>query len=275
VGARSTCENRGYAYDELGEYQRALQDYDRAIELDPNYAKAYHNRGIAYDELGEYQRALQDYGCAIELDPNYAKAYHNRGDAYSELGEYQRALQDYDRAIELDPNYAISYYNRGDAYLRLKNTPQARDDYRHSYGLDSSDATAAWMSEWAGMSRQRPGMETAAHLEAITAIDSQLYVAYICRGVAAGLRGKVKEGLEEVEKAIPLDPGEWDAYFWKGMLLAYYRGLSSAEEAVNIIEQSLALGLPPVLLTPLYWLEEDRPDLFAKYLRSLLLQYEM
>ena len=112
-------------------------------------------------------------------------------------------------------------------------------------------------------------------LKAIAAIDPEHYVAYVCRGVALGLGGKVKEGLEEVEKAIPLDPQEWDAYFWKGMLLAYYRGQSHAEKAVSMIKQSLAVGLPSILLTPLYWLEKDRPGLFVNYARPLLLQYNV
>jgi len=46
--------NRGFDYDESGEYRRAIQEYDRAIELDPNYADAYVNRGVTYDNLGNY-----------------------------------------------------------------------------------------------------------------------------------------------------------------------------------------------------------------------------
>ena len=268
--------NRGSAYRNLKEYQRAIQDYDRAIELDPNDATAYNNRGSAYYNLKEYQRAIQDYDRAIELDPNDATAYYNRGLTYYYLKEYQRAIQDYDRAIELDPNDAATYFNRGLTNLWLKNTLQAKDNYSHSYEIDSTDVNAAWMSEWAGMSKQRPGIEMAVRLEVIAAIDSQLYVAYVCRGVAAGLHGKVKEGLEEVEKAISLESEEWDAFFWKGMLLAYYyRGQPSAEETVRMIERSLAMNLPPILLTPLYWLEEDRHDLFEKYIRPLLLQYDI
>ncbi|MBK8539507.1 MAG: tetratricopeptide repeat protein [Ardenticatenia bacterium] len=51
---------------------------------------------------------MEDYSRAIELDPKYACAYCNRGDAYAKLGEYQRALKDYSRAIELDPAVCFS-----------------------------------------------------------------------------------------------------------------------------------------------------------------------
>jgi hypothetical protein len=90
------------------------------------------------------------------------------------------------------------------------------------------------------------------------------------------LEGKVKEGLHDMERAIALHPEEWDAYFWKGMLLAYYyRGLPHGDQVMTMIEQSLAAGLPTQLLTPLYWLEKDLPDLFVKYVRPLLLRYDV
>jgi tetratricopeptide (TPR) repeat protein len=257
-------------------YIESIPYLKRAIELKPDYAWAYIVRGLAYAGLKEYQRAIADYDRAIKLDPDYALAYNNRGSTYRELKEYQRAFQDYDRAIELDPIDALAYNNRGQAYLWLKNVPQARDNYTQSYELVSTDVNAAWMAEWVGMSKQRPGMEEAVRLEAIAAIDPEHYVAYVCRGVALGVRGKVKEGLEEVEKAIPLEPHEWDAYFWKGMLLAYYYlRQPRLEEVMTMIEQSLAVGLPPQLLTPLYWFEKDIPDLFVEHARSLLLRYDI
>ena len=257
-------------------YTECMSLLNRAFELKPRYPWAYIVRGLVYDNLKEYQRAVADYDHAIELDPSDATAYHYRGIAYHDLKEYQRAIADYDHAIELNPNDAIAYYYRGASYLWLKNVPQARNDYSHSYELDSTDVDAAWMSAWVGMSKKRSDRETKVHLEAIAAIDPQRYIAYVCRGVALGLGGKVREGLEDVEKAIPLDQQEYDAYFWKGILLAYYyRGRSHAGEALTLIEKSLTLGLPPPLLTPLYWLEKDIPDLFVKYLRPLLLQYEI
>ncbi|MDP7085880.1 MAG: tetratricopeptide repeat protein [Dehalococcoidia bacterium] len=76
-----------------------------AIRLDPDDALAYNNRGNAYYYLGEYQRAIQDYDKAIQLDPDYRMAYFNRGNAYDDLGQYQRAIQDYDKACSLDSKY--------------------------------------------------------------------------------------------------------------------------------------------------------------------------
>jgi len=111
--------NRSLVYINLGEHQRAIQDTDKAIELDPSIAIAYVNRSAAYLNLGQYQRAIQDADKAIELDPSIAIAYVNRSGAYSNLGQYQRAIQDADKAIELDPSIAMAYVNRSGAYTNL------------------------------------------------------------------------------------------------------------------------------------------------------------
>jgi Flp pilus assembly protein TadD len=121
--------NRGDAYDDLGEYQKAIVDYNKAIELDPKYTYAYNNRGIAYYHLGEYQKAIDDYSKAIEL-------YNNRGIAYRNLGEYQKAIDDYNKAIKLDPKYTYAYNNRGIAYYHLGEYQKAIDDYSKAIELD-------------------------------------------------------------------------------------------------------------------------------------------
>ena len=110
---------RGDAYENLGQYQQAIRDYDKVIRLKPDYAEAYNNRGIVNRKLKKYQRAIQDYDKAIHLKPNYADAYYNRAIAYENLGKYEQAIGDYDKAIRLAPDDASAYYNRGNAYVSL------------------------------------------------------------------------------------------------------------------------------------------------------------
>ena len=94
--------NDGIAYSKLGQHQRAIQEYDRAIQLDPDYVDAYLNRGFTYKKLDQYQRAIQDYDKAIQIDPNYAYAYYIRGLAYHNLGQTAKAKADFAKACSLD-----------------------------------------------------------------------------------------------------------------------------------------------------------------------------
>ena len=91
-----------------GQYERAIEDYNKAIELNPNFANAYKCHGDAYYLLEQYERAIEDYNKAIEdynkaieLNPNFADAYKWRGDAYYLLEQYERAIEDLSKAIEL------------------------------------------------------------------------------------------------------------------------------------------------------------------------------
>ena len=80
--------------------------------------EAHYNRGLEYQESGEYRLAIQDYDKAIDLNPNFLDAYNNRGNTYFDLGEHRRAIEDFDRAIEIDPSDAVVYFNRGNTYNR-------------------------------------------------------------------------------------------------------------------------------------------------------------
>jgi len=119
----------GTSHYNAKEYQKALTDYDRAIQLDPQDADAYYNRGLVYYNLKEYQKAIADYDRALQLNPQHVGAYYNRGLVYDDLKEYQKAISDYDRVIQLAPQDADTYNNRGNAYRELKEYQKAISDY--------------------------------------------------------------------------------------------------------------------------------------------------
>jgi lipoprotein NlpI len=89
-----------------GDLDRAIADYTEAIQLDPNYARAYLNRGIARLAKGDLENAIADFGDVIRLDPKDATAHYNRGRASLYRGVGNTALADLSRAAELDPTNA-------------------------------------------------------------------------------------------------------------------------------------------------------------------------
>ena len=135
--------NRGLAYSDLGQLERAIEDYDEAIRLDPNYAAAYYNRGLAYGNLGQLERAIEDYDEAIRLDPQFALAYNNRGVAYIQKGEVDQAIADFDKAIELAPEYAKAYGGRGLAYYLKGEVTEAISDLEKCIELSDDPALVA------------------------------------------------------------------------------------------------------------------------------------
>ena len=138
----SAYSYRGWAYTELTQYKRAITDLDKAIELNPQDDSAYTNRGWAYVELKQYERAISDCDRAIELAPQDAVAYINRGIAYGGLKQHERAISDFDRVIELDPEDTSGYINRGSAHADSKQYERAISDFDRVIELDPQDAVA-------------------------------------------------------------------------------------------------------------------------------------
>ena len=88
------CYHRGHVYKSKGEYDRAILEYNKAIEINPGFTKAYNGRGNAYQGKGQYGRSISDFNKAIEIDPRCAEAYYGRGVSYSYKGDYDNAWKD-------------------------------------------------------------------------------------------------------------------------------------------------------------------------------------
>ena len=97
----------------------AIQEFNNAIEADPNLAQSYLNRGYAYSQLSEYQMAIESFDKSIDLNPTIALAYDHRGAAHHNLGQILLAIEDYAKALEIDPALSKVYFNRSIAYSQL------------------------------------------------------------------------------------------------------------------------------------------------------------
>ena len=115
-----TLNDRGVNHFNKGEYDRAIQNYDYAIQLNSEFALAFNNRGEAYRRKGEYDRAIADFDQAIQLDtlegPRKAWPFSNRGGAYLAKGDHDRAIADFDQAIKLKSDFVAAFYKRGLVY---------------------------------------------------------------------------------------------------------------------------------------------------------------
>ncbi|MFH1637784.1 MAG: tetratricopeptide repeat protein, partial [Candidatus Woesearchaeota archaeon] len=94
---------RGLRKSILHRYSEAIEDFDKAISLDPADAVAYAGRGCAKNGLGQYSDAIEDLDKAISLDPNYAVAYKNLGVILLNQGKALEALEQFNKAVSRDP----------------------------------------------------------------------------------------------------------------------------------------------------------------------------
>ncbi len=120
---------RGLVYKDKKVFTKALEDFNRAIELEPQNATAYHDRGLLYDLKGDHIKAIADYSEAVVISPQLANAYYDRGLTYQvEEGDIDKAITDYSKVIELDPNHKSAYWNRAVAYYQKGDISRSRSD---------------------------------------------------------------------------------------------------------------------------------------------------
>jgi hypothetical protein len=132
--------NLGAAYGVQDNYEAALKNFTKAIELNPFDPLSFYNRGIIYGKSGLHDKAIEDLQEAIRLDPLSGKFHNNLGVAYGISGNFQEAITSFDRAVELDPTFANAYFHRGVTYIRLGLTENAFRDFRAAAQLGDAGA---------------------------------------------------------------------------------------------------------------------------------------
>jgi len=130
--------------DDLTDPNLALQLLNEAVSIDPTSAAAFNDRGKVHAKMGQYDRALKDYDAAIKLDSKFVKAFSNRGVVLYETNQYAEAIKDYNRAIVLNPGYATAYLNRGLANYQMDRVDNACKDFAKACELGDCEGT-----EWA------------------------------------------------------------------------------------------------------------------------------
>lgn len=120
--------NMAIAYSKQGEFQKAVDEYDKALSLDPEYLLAYQGRASALTMVGDYSAAIDDYDKALDKNPYFTSAYKGRGVAKAILGYFDDAIFDFSLALELNPEDAQAYMYRGLAYHSAEDPIKACED---------------------------------------------------------------------------------------------------------------------------------------------------
>jgi Tfp pilus assembly protein PilF len=119
---------QGYAYFEKNRLSDALEEFDRAVEIDPGNADAYYWRARALTKAGRYDGAVEDLKKAVDLNPRFAAAYDTMGWLYLQLRQWDKGIAALDRSIELKPDDGWAYTNRGYMYRQKGDLKQALND---------------------------------------------------------------------------------------------------------------------------------------------------
>ena len=127
--------NRGTCLQKMGRQTEAIEDFKRAIAVNPNLAEAFCNLGISHRSLGDFPLALSAYDRAIEIAPFMVEAYCNKGVALKEAGLIEQSIRTLQQAATISPNHPETHGNLGVALQKSKQFGAAISSYTHAIEL--------------------------------------------------------------------------------------------------------------------------------------------
>ena len=233
----SILNDRGLAYTRIKKNHLALKDFNRAIEVFPEYAKAYNNRGLLLHQLGHHEEAIKDFNRAIALQPSMGVSYHNRANAFLKAGSENTAFADYGSAVKLlsdkspahlargqihwkhlrhyaalrelnlslekNSGQAIGYFNRGEVFHSLGNRVRAIQDVAKASSLEPKNIQ--YKKKLAKIYLENGQLPNAAKLFSSVLEEDPLNVEILTlRGRIYGHLGRLQKALVDLDQAVAL-----------------------------------------------------------------------
>jgi serine/threonine protein kinase len=193
--------NKGASLSALGRELDAIRYYDRALEINPRYAKAWFNKGASLFVLGRNDEALECNERALKINPRLAEAWSNKGVSLSAMGKKAEAIKCFDRALKINPLYDDALLNKGLALQALGRNDEALHNYERALKI-SPHFTMAWYQ----------------------------------KGLLLSILGKDEDALPCYDRALELNPCHVEALSGKGLSCAV---LGNYNQAIICYDRAL------------------------------------
>ncbi len=233
--------NRGNLLLMLGQpietIREAIKDFDRAIVLSPSLAAAFGNRGAAYLKLGAHDVAVADFTRAIELQPQNPAALNGRGRARLLAGRAHAAVRDFSRAVAVNPGFAQSYRNRAEAHMRLGEYREAAEDMSRALAFDARRIDDYVTRGQAYLAAENASAALTDYAKVVD-LDPKSIAGYIGMGFAKAQADATEEALNDLAQAIDLDPRSARAYAVRAWI---YKKRQQPELGEKDVERAMRL----------------------------------
>lgn len=222
--------------------QRAIDELNRSVALDPQFYWAWLQRGICHLKAGDQHLAAADFGVCIGLQPGNAFGYFNLGCTLGQSGRWEEAVSSYSSALEQSPDFSSAYLNRGMALLELKRHDEALADFTRASALAPQDAA---LHAGAGLALEGLHRGGEADLAFVRAFDHLLAAPRAvqervrCGYGFAVYRRKPEAAREAFDAVLKHNPRHPEALYGRALLAAE---ASRPEEAIDFLDQVIAVA---------------------------------
>ena len=229
---------RGIAYTRLGEHKLAAEDYDRALVFDGNNAELYYFSGNEWHQYGDNPLALKKLTAALTLKRNFLEAYQVRLKVHMALGQYREALEDAQRCLKMKDDDR-AYYNLAQVFEELQMYSDAKEAYQQS--LKKNDRILEPHFSYAKLLFQMEDYEAAEkEVAEVLKMEPQHFEGVLLQSQVYAAQGKYLKASETLSMASVKYSNEPLIYIYRGDI-----NLKLNQPAYAVIDYSKAIELDP------------------------------
>ena len=229
--------NLGGSLHELGQLKAAVKSYEKTLEIEPGYAEAHNNLGNVYKELEQNELAVKSYQKALEFKPDYVEAQYSLGIMFQDLGQFEAAINCYEMVLAIKPDFADAFNNLGVAFLNLDQLDKAVKSYKAALKLNPNFVEAI-NNLGIGLYNLGQMEDAIKSYEKVIAIQPDFVKAYNNLGNALMELGQLDEALESYKVALKLKPDFVEAI--NNLGITFYK-LHQLDDAMNCYDRALVL----------------------------------
>jgi tetratricopeptide (TPR) repeat protein len=240
-----------------GQYDAAIAEWTKAMELSPGDPKAHNNRGVALVGKGSLDAGIDEFRKAMEIRPEYAEAHYNLGGALARQGKVDEAIAQYRRTIDINPQYAEAHDRLGGALAQKGAIAEAIAEFRKAVEIDDRYAEAH-NDLGAALLQTGRTAEAIEQFQKALAIDPKSAKAHYNLGVALARSLKIDEAIGQLQSAVDADPRYLEAHYGLGAML-----YSKWRVAETLVHWRAGLDVNPdyrPILSRMAWVLATCPD---------------
>lgn len=197
--------NLGYALAGRKEYAEAIRLYEAALRVRPNHVEVHNNLGNALSETGRIEEAIRHYRFVLERKPEHADAHNNLGIALAMQGKLDEAITEFHDAIRSKPNYASAHSNLGNALAAQHKLEEAIQEYQETLRLNPKEAQAH-NNLGNVLTEQGRTEEAIGHYREALGLNADNPEAHYNLGLALARQGQRNEAAAHFTEALKLKP---------------------------------------------------------------------
>jgi tetratricopeptide (TPR) repeat protein/S1-C subfamily serine protease len=223
--------------------QQALQEFSKAIQLNPRYQHAYFMRAEIYMQLRKFQQSLSDYNQAIIIDPKFSDAYNNRGILkYLNLNDIPGALADFNQSIIVDSNFSSPYVGRAIIKAdKLNDIPGALSDFNQAIQINPKDSNIYFNRAIVKTDKLNDIQGALADYNQAILINPKYSKAYYNRAVLKYAKlNDIQGALADYNQNILINPNDSEAYYNRALLKK--NNLNDIQGALTDFNQAILIN---------------------------------